>query len=173
MTDNDILIPIGKITSTHGIKGFVKVHSFSGNIGNLSGVKDITIRFANGTTGQYRLKSLSANSSKLLVSFEGLNDIDMVKPIIGSEICIYRSQFAAPAEDEYYWCDLMGLHVSTIDGVELGTVADIFETGSSDVYVVKGNGREYLIPAIADVISNIDLEKGTILITPLEGLLDL
>jgi 16S rRNA processing protein RimM len=78
-----------------------------------------------------------------------------------------------PEDGEYYWCDLIGLTVATVDGLELGTLREIFETGSSDIYVVRSAEREYLIPAIADVISRIDLKEGRMLITPLEGLLDL
>jgi 16S rRNA processing protein RimM len=61
----------------------------------------------------------------------------------------------------------------TADGVEVGTLVDIFETGSNDIYVVRKDRQEYLIPAIATVISSVDLAGGTMVITPLDGLLDL
>ena len=62
--------------------------------------------------------------------------------------------------------------VITSEGREIGRVAEILETGSNDVYAVRGQGKEYLIPAIKDIISRIDLRSGTIIITPMEGLLD-
>ena len=92
---------------------------------------------------------------------------------MGSELCLKRSQLPEPAEDEYYWRDLIGLIVFTDQGQELGKLVDIFETGSSDIYVVRGDEREYLIPAIADVISLVDISGNRMVITPLDGLLDL
>jgi 16S rRNA processing protein RimM len=89
------------------------------------------------------------------------------------EICLYRSQLPKLEEDEYYWYDLIGLEVVTVDGERLGSIAEIFETGSNDIYVVRGGKREYLIPAVSAVIDSVDLEGGRMLITPPEGLLDL
>jgi 16S rRNA processing protein RimM len=77
------------------------------------------------------------------------------------------------AEGEFYWCDLLGLAVMTDGGEPLGLLADIIATGSNDVYVVKNDGREYLIPALEDVVLNIDLDKGIITVRPPEGLFDL
>ena len=76
-------------------------------------------------------------------------------------------------DGEYYWCDLLGLRVVTVEGVELGTVAEIIDTGSNDVYVVRSAEREYLIPALADVVVAIDLATRTMTVSPPEGLLDL
>jgi 16S rRNA processing protein RimM len=84
-----------------------------------------------------------------------------------------RDQLPETDEGEYYWVDLIGLRVVTDDGAELGTLREIIETGSNDVYVVQGREKEYLIPALADVVSSIDLEAGTMTVTPLDGLLDL
>jgi 16S rRNA processing protein RimM len=78
-----------------------------------------------------------------------------------------------PDEGEYYWADLIGLRVSTEAGDDLGTLREIIETGSNDVYVVKGACREFLIPATDDVVRGIDLDAGTMTVSPLEGMLDL
>ena len=94
-------------------------------------------------------------------------------PLNGSELYVKLSQLPDPDEGEYYWRDLIGLTVVTDLGVELGSLVDIFETGSSDIYVVRGESKEYLIPAIADVITLVDLPGKKMIITPLDGLLDL
>lgn len=75
-------------------------------------------------------------------------------------------------KDEFYHRQIIGLMVITSEGKEIGRVAEIMETGSNDVYVVRGQGKEYLIPAIKDVILSVDLRSGAIIITPMEGLLD-
>jgi 16S rRNA processing protein RimM len=77
------------------------------------------------------------------------------------------------AEGEFYWCDLLGLKVVTDLGEFLGTLTDIIATGSNDVYVVKNDSREYLIPALADVVLEVDLDEGKMVVSPPEGLLDL
>jgi 16S rRNA processing protein RimM len=173
MSGLDELIPVGKIIGTHGIKGLLKVHSFSGNIESLQSCRTITVKSATGALAQFGMKSVVPHAGKLMIGLTGLDDINLAEPLVGSEICLMRHQLPEPEDNEYYWCDLIGLQVFTLDGRDLGTVADIFETGSSDIYVVRGAEREYLIPAISTVISSIDLKTGRILITPLEGLLDL
>ena len=173
MIDSETLIPVGKITGTQGIKGLLKVHSFSGNIESLQACGSVTLKSREGILSKLELKSIAFNAGKLVIGFTGHDDINQVQSLVGSEICLLRSQLPEPDEDEYYWLDLIGLRVTTIEGADLGVIEDIFEAGSSDIYVVRGAGREYLIPAIADVISSIDLENGRMLVNPLEGLLDL
>ena len=73
-------------------------------------------------------------------------------------------------EDEYYWHDIIGLEVVTDDGLSLGRVESIVPTGSNDVYVCAGGEREILLPAIDDVVKEIDVKKGTMVVTLIEGL---
>lgn len=173
MPDTDVLIPVGKIIGTHGIKGLLKVHSFSGNLESLQANHTVTLKSPQGVLSHFGLKSVVPNAGKLMIGLDGFDEINTAQQFVGCEICLLRSQLPEPEENEYYWCDLIGLKVTTVDGIELGTITDIFETGSNDIYVVRGTGREYLIPAISDVISSIDPKEGRIIVTPLEGLLDL
>lgn len=173
MSVSDALIPVGKLTGTHGIKGMLKFHSYSGNIESLEAARTVTIRYKDGKLQEYGLKQIAGHGSRIMVGLQGLDDINLVQHLVGSELCLLRSQLPDTENDEYYWCDLIGLKVSTIDGLELGTIKDIFETGSSDIYVVRSGKKEYLIPAIVDVISSVDIQNREMLIKPLEGLLDL
>ena len=173
MRDSEELIPVGKIIGTHGIKGQMKVHSYSGNFESLSAARSVVLKSAGGTLQEFTLKSINANSGKFIIGFTDFDDIDQVKPLVGNELCLKRCQLPKLTDDEYYWSDLIGLQVFTDDGTLLGKIAEIFETGSSDIYVVRNEKREYLIPAIADVVKQVDLAGGKIVITPLDGLLDL
>jgi 16S rRNA processing protein RimM len=173
MRDSDELIPVGKIIAPHGIKGQMKLHSWSGNAESLAAVRFVTLKSPTGTLREFTTTCFKANSGKFIIGLQGVDDINLVQPFVGSEVCLKRGQLPVLEEDEYYWSDLIGLQVYTDDGALLGTVADIFETGSSDIYVVRNEEREYLIPAIADVIKSVDLTGGKIVITPLDGLLDL
>jgi len=169
----DELIPVGKISATHGIRGLLKLYSYSGNIESLQSSETVILKGRDSITREFVLKSVSAHSGGFLLALDGFTDIDQIKPLVGSELCLKRSSLPELPDDEYYWRDLIGLTVVTDQGVVLGAVADIFEAGSSDIYVVQGKEREYLIPAIADVISEIDIPGKKIVITPLDGLLDL
>jgi 16S rRNA processing protein RimM len=167
------LIPVGRIAGTHGVRGQVRLHSYSGNLESLSVANAVILQKPDGTRISVRLKRVSPNSSKILLSISGIETIEQAQPLVGSELCLTRDQFPATDDNEYYWCDLLGLDVSTDTGLELGKLVDILETGANDVYVVKGIDREYMIPAIATVIKDIDLSKSRMIITPMEGLLDL
>ncbi|MDO9069212.1 MAG: ribosome maturation factor RimM [Deltaproteobacteria bacterium] len=169
----DELIPVGKISATHGIRGHLKLHSYSGNIESLQCAEAVFLRCKTGELKEFCLKTVAPHAGGFILALDGFSDIDQVDPLVGSELCLKQSQLPELAEDEYYWRDLIGLTVITDRGIELGTIADIFETGSSDIYVVRGNGREYLIPAISDVVSEIDISNNKMTITPLDGLLDL
>jgi len=173
MTDPNELVPVGKIIGTHGIKGLLKVYSYSGNIQSLQSAEIVILKGVDGTLREYSLKSVSAHAGGFLVGLDNFSDINQVLHLSGSELCLKRCQLPVPDDGEYYWRDLIGLTVSTDQGIELGPIVDIFETGSNDIYVVRGSAKEYLIPAIADVIAHIDLPEKKMIITPLDGLLDL
>jgi len=173
MRDPEELIPVGKIIDTHGIKGQLKVHSYSGNADSLGSARSVTLKSPGGVLTEFALKGFKPNVGKFIISLAGHDDINQVLPLLGYEICLKRGQLPDLDEDEYYWSDLIGLSVVTEDGTLLGKIADIFETGSNDVYVVRGGEREHLIPAIADVIKEIDPAGGKVVIAPLDGLLDL
>lgn len=169
----DELIPVGKVSATHGIRGFLKLFSYSGNIESLRCAETVFLKGKDSVLREFVLKNASAHAGGFIFFLDGFTDIDQVQPFVGCEICIKRSGLPELEDDEYYWRDLIGLDVVTDQGVMLGPVADIFETGSCDIYVVRGNDKEYLIPAIADVVSKVDIPGKKIIITPLDGLLDL
>ena len=173
MTDKNELVPVGKIIGTHGIKGLLKVYSYSGNINSLQSAETVILKGKDDTLREFTLKSVSAHAGGFILGLDNFSDINQVLFMTGSELCLKLSQLPVPDKDEYYWRDLIGLAVHTDQGAELGTLVDIFETGSSDIYVVRGSSKEYLIPAIANVIASIDIPGGKMIITPLDGLLDL
>jgi 16S rRNA processing protein RimM len=121
----------------------------------------------------YSVATVSGHGRKLLVRLQQCETIEQVQPLVGQEVYALRAELPPLDEGEYYWQDLLGMRVVTDGGDPLGTIADIFSTGSNDVYTVQGEGKEYLIPAIADVVVNVDMEQRIMTISPLEGLLDL
>jgi len=173
MTDQDELVLVGKIIGTHGIKGLLKVYSYSGNIQSLQSADTVYLKDKKGKLCGHVIRTVTAHAGGFILGLDDFADINQVLPLNGSELYVKLSQLPDPDEGEYYWRDLIGLTVVTDLGVELGSLVDIFETGSSDIYVVRGESKEYLIPAIADVITLVDLPGKKMIITPLDGLLDL
>jgi 16S rRNA processing protein RimM len=117
------------------------------------------------------VRSIKPIGRHLIISFVGIDDRESAVPYRNSLVKVKRESI--PLENGEFFCDdLIGLTVITTDGSVVGEVMDIMETGSNDVYVVKGGDREYLIPAIKDVIREIDPKGGRILIKAMEGMLD-
>lgn len=166
------LLVIGKITGTHGIKGMVKVHLYSGDDRTLRAATEIILRQGDGKQQILTVISLQGHGRKTLLTLKGYASITEALSLVGGELVARRDQFPEPDEDEYYWADLVGLRVVTDAGIELGTLKEIIETGSNDVYVVQEKGKEFLIPALSDVVRDVDLEAGTMTIASFDGLFD-
>lgn len=173
MSDETPLIVLGRITGTHGIRGELKIHSYSGEISTFRHLGRLTLRSEDGRCESYRLASVRPHGKWILASLAGYDSINDVLPLVGREVVAERSSLPPLEEGEYYWCDLLGLTVETVDGVTLGRLEEIYETGSNDVYAVRDGKREYLIPAVADLVVSVDLSSRRMTVAPFEGLFDL
>lgn len=163
------LIAIGKIIGTHGLKGGARVYSWAESIDSFGEGALLT---AVTPTGDIELTVQSAAPHKkgLLLTFKEVGHINTLEPLVGSELFVNRDDLPEPEDGSYYWMDIIGLQVLTTTGESLGKVASIFPTGSNDVYVVTDGKKEILVPALASVLKEIDLEKGTMVVDLPEGL---
>ena len=130
------------------------------------------ILFPSGQRDVRTIHSVRIDRGALIISFEGINSREEAALLRRAVIEVQENNLPALPENKFYHRQIIGLIVVTPEGRKIGQITEIIETGSNDVYVVKGQGKEYLIPAIKDVISCIDLRSGTITIAPLKGLLD-
>ena len=110
--------------------------------------------------------------AQVLLSLDGTTDRTAAEALVGARVLVAATALPPLAENEFYYHEIEGYEVATTDGRVLGEVAETFSTGANDVWVVRGAGREYLIPAIADVVREIDRESRRIIIEPMPGLLD-
>lgn len=156
-------INVGKISGVFGIKGWVKVFSFTDareNILNYSPwllKKDSEIRVVNVIDGNLQGKAVVAQ-------LDGVSDRDQAASLMGWDIFIKPDQLPKVAKNEYYWSDLVGLAVETNLGIQLGIVDGLLETGANDVVIVKGE-RERAIPFLqGKTIINIDLDAGKMIV---------
>lgn len=159
--ENDI-IHMGQINGLYGVKGWVKVYSETQPRENILIYTPWLIRLADSDWQTIAVNDGRAQGKNVVAHLQGYNDREQARQLLGAEIAIYRKQLAKLAANEYYWTDLQGLTVKTVNGVTLGTVDYIFDTGANDVLVIRGD-RERLIPFIqGQTIQNIDLQRGTI-----------
>lgn len=158
------LLVIGKIVSVHGVRGEVKVYSFTDPIDNLLAYRDWTLR-RDGEVRQVRLASGRAQNKVLVAKIKGLDDREEARAYSGYEICVPLDTLPALDDGEYYWHQLVGLKVINMEGQLFGQVDHLLETGANDVMVVKPcsgslDDRERLLPYTDQCVQSIDLETG-------------
>lgn len=160
----DDLIVIGKIVSVHGVRGEVKVYSFTDPIENLLQYTRWTLRHE-GLVKQVEMTRGRSQNKVLVAKLKGLDDREEARLLAGYEICIARSLLPDLTDGDYYWYQLEGLQVINGEGQVLGTVDHLLETGANDVMVVKPSAgslddRERLLPYTDDCVQAIDLDAG-------------
>ena len=167
------LLQVGIITSTHGVRGEVKVYPTTDDPGRFRRLREVVL-----DTGREKL-NLEIEGVKffkqfVILKFKGLDNINDIEKYRQKSLYVTRKNAVRLQRDEYFIADLIGLKVQDEDGAELGTVKDVIETGANDVYEVEmADGRSLLLPAIKQCILNVDVENGMMQVHVLEGLLDL
>ena len=158
--DEQRFVTLGRISGVHGIQGWVRVHSDTSPRENI--VNYSPWHLIREGRRESRMVNAGRRQGKAVVAkLEGCNDRDAAEELVGALISIPRSALPdTTVPGEYYWADLVGLRVETVDGVELGRIEQLFETGSNDVIVVQGD-KERLVPYIWEqVVREVDLEAG-------------
>lgn len=167
------LVPVGRIVKTHGLRGALKMVPYGETLGQLEPGANLYLGAeANAGESALTLVHLRRQGKHWVLQFAELADVDAAKEVVGKEVVLPEECLPPTSEGEYYHYQLIGLRVETTDGRELGVLRSIIETGSNDVYVVAHEAREILIPAIAEVIREVDLQEGRMVIAAPEGLLD-
>ena len=163
-------VEIGEIVKPQGLRGAMKARSYLDSEDILQGLDEVFIRKTGQEAVLHRLRKLQTKKNFIFLELEGIQDIDAAATLVGGRILVPSQRLKKLPEGEYYWRDLIGLEVVTEDGEALGRVESVFPTGSNDVYVCRGGRREILLPAIGDVMREIDIEKGVMVVRLLEGL---
>ncbi len=164
------LLEIGRIVKCHGLQGAVKVLSFLEGERTLETIREVYIGQDAVSAVPYRIKTIDPLKRAFLLAVEGVSRIDQADSLLGCSVWIPADSLEKLPEGEYYWWQLIGLEVRSEEGRFLGFIEEILPTGSNDVYVCRGGEREILLPAIADVIREIDTERGFMSVRILEGL---
>ena len=159
-------VEVGRIAGLHGFEGRVRVLVMS----------DVPNRFDQGQVVSVQARQLTIVSSQpfragqVILSFAGVNSSSEARSLVGQYLTIPPSESPRLPDGEYFHFQLLGLRVETTEGELLGKITEILETGSNDVYVVKGDKGEVLVPAGTGVITDVRVDEGVMLVSLPEGL---
>lgn len=164
-------IEIGQIVNTNGLKGVVKVNPFTDDISKFEDLKYVYIQLKNELK-KVTIEQVRYNKNQVLLKLEGIDSIEEAEKYRNFYLKTEKESQEDLGEDTYYIVDLIGLDVYSDKNKYLGKIEDVFPTGSNDVYVVKDNlGKQILIPAIADVVKEVDLKNKKMTINLIPGLI--
>ena len=165
------ILEIGQIVNTRGLRGEVKVNSFSQDSKRFEKINEIYIK-ENNELKSYKIEKVTYNKNQVILKLENINHIDYAEKLRNKYIYVKKSQLEDLPEGVYYISDLIGLDVFEENSNNyLGKVDDIFSTKSNDVYVVKNElGVTKLLPGTPEVIKDIDLDNKKIIVNLIKGL---
>jgi len=158
-------ITLGKVGAVYGIKGWLKIHSFTGETDAILDYFPWSLKLGNNTQ-TVDVTDWRKHNKGLIVKVGGIDDRDDAQALVGSEILTSESSLPELSQGDYYWRDLIGMSVVTTKGYDLGVVSDMMETGANDVLVVKANlndgfsKKERLIPYLfEEVVASVSVEN--------------
>lgn len=162
-------VVVGLVLRPVGLKGELKVRPLSDNPDRYAVGRRLWLAPKGGEARPFTIADVREQKGNLVVSFEGIETVEDADACRDAEIYVPEDEVPPLPEGEYYHYQVIGLSVYTHDGRLLGKVTDIFPAGEKDVYVVKGRGKEYLIPVTGEHVKEIDVKGGRILLNRMEG----
>jgi len=164
MKDIERRILLGRVAGAFGVRGEIKLESWTEPRSAIFRYQPWILRSPSGQESTLTGVRGRDSGKHLVARFPGVEDRDTVEAMRGTEVFVARSVLPPPQPDEYYWVDLEGLDVQTVEGLSLGTVSHLFSTGSNDVLVARGD-RERMIPFVQpDFIRSVDFEANLIVV---------
>lgn len=161
-------IAIGEVQSPHGVRGDFHVRILTDFPKRFKQLRRV---YVGEDHRPYEVQRARVGAETALLKLAGIDSPEAARGLLHLLIYVPVAEAVPLGKDEYYWYQIIGLEVWTTDGRYLGKIRDILETGSNDVYVVEGPQGEVLVPAIEDVVSSVDLERGRMTVVLMEGML--
>ena len=164
------LLQVGVISSTHGVRGEVKVFPTTDDVKRFKKLKKVIL-----DTGKEQLplkiEGVKFFKQFVILKFRGIDNINDIEKYKGKRLLVDREHAVKLKKDEYFIADMIGMDVFTEDGELFGALKDVMETGANDVYIIEmSDGKEVLVPAIKQCILDVDIENRKMVIHLLEGL---
>ena len=164
------LLQVGVISSTHGVRGEVKVFPTTDDVKRFKKLKKVIL-----DTGKeqlpWEIEGVKFFKQFVILKFRGIDNINDIEKYKGKSLLVDREHAVKLKKDEYFIADMIGMDVFTEDGELFGALKDVMETGANDVYIIEmSDGKEVLVPAIKQCILDVDIENRKMVIHLLEGL---
>lgn len=164
-------LKIGQIINTHGVKGELKIYPLTDNVKRFSKLKFVYIK-SGKEYNKFNVEGVKYSGELVILKLKGIEDMNAAIEYKKQYIYVDRENAVKLPKDSYFIADLIGLDVYTDEGQLLGSISSVFSTGSNDVYEIKREDEStFLIPAIKDVVKEVDIENNKIIIKLLEGLI--
>ena len=164
---------VGVITSTHGVRGEVKVFPTTDDPARFKKLKQVLLDTGKETL-ELEIAGVKFFKNMVILKFKGIDDMDTANKYRQKSLYVTRENAVKLAKNEYFIADLIGLSVTSEEGEALGVIDDVLQTGANDVYVIKKDGEEeLLLPAIKECVKEVDIEGGRMVVHVLPGLRDL
>jgi 16S rRNA processing protein RimM len=168
----DGIVALGEIVTTHGIAGWLKLNPYNFESPLLSTLSDV-ILVKDETRTAVQVESARPHRRQILLKLCGIDDIESARQWVRSTLSVPEEALATPAPGQYYHYQVIGLEVFDTNGARIGTLKEIWSTPACELYVVAGVDKEHLIPAVKEIIAEVDLAAGRMIVDPPAGLLDL
>lgn len=166
------LVAIAKAVKTHGLSGEIVAKiltDFPERFGYTEKVFSVSPK---GQIQKLEIEDFWFQKNRIVLKFVGIDSIEEAKKLVGCEICIHESEVVELEKDEFFDWQLIGCKVETIQGEKIGEVIEVMHGVASEILVVQGLKKDYLIPFVNAICPEVDIEKKNIKIDPPEGLLD-
>ena len=166
------LVAVAKITRTRGLKGEVVCDILTDFPERFDDLDDVIAVMPDGKRRELKLEKYFFHNGRVVLRFEGYDSIERGETLRGADICVSENDAIELEEDEFFDWQLAGCCVETIDGTPIGEVTELMRTGGTELLVVKGETKEYLIPFAEAICVEVDVENKLIRVDPPDGLLE-
>lgn len=169
---NTDLVAIAKIVKSRGLRGEVSADILTDFPERFDDLESVIALLPNGTRQNLKIEGFRFQKNRILLTFEKINSVEAAENLRNAEICVPESEAVALEEDEYFDWELEGCAVETVEGEKIGCVKELMRTGGTEILVVKGAEKEFLIPFAETICTEVDVEKKLIRVDAPEGLLE-
>jgi 16S rRNA processing protein RimM len=165
------LVPLAEIVTTHGLDGWLKLSPFNPETTAFESTRDFYI-VRDDMQSSHRLDAYRFHKRYVFCKLQGIDAIDAAAALVGGTLCVAEVSLPPLKSGEYYHYQAVGLEVFDMGGNRLGRISRTWSTGGGEIYIVAGDEKEYLIPAVKEIVESVDFDAGKMIINPPDGLLD-
>lgn len=163
-------LSVGQIVNIHGFKGEVKVYPLTNDMERFSKLKQVYVETQDGLKS-YDIQSIKYLKNTVVLKLKGVDTEDAANKLRNCYVKVDRQKAVKLPKDNFFICDLIDCEVYDLNGALLGTITDVMQTGSNDVFVVKTDKKEILIPALKSIVKEVDIDGRKVVVELPEGIL--